>query len=129
MQGSRPKLRTDIDLRAPGLQELCACVSVFSKRPPLSFSLPPISQHLAKDYPVMFRPNSAGVFPSTTAALLRLTKNDCLRTSKSTLISTHILTSIYTHPDTQCINTHLCPAGSPLPLPSTHSHTGIQTPL
>lgn len=54
----------------------------------------------------MFRPNSAGVFPSTTTALLRLTKNDRLRTSKPTLIYIHVLTSIHTHVQTHSIKIH-----------------------
>lgn len=90
-------------------------------------SLPPISQHHAKDYPVTFRPDSAEVFPSTTTALLRLTKNDRLRTSKPMLIYTHTRPDkhLHTHTDTRYSNTHLCPAASPPPL--TFPNTCIQT--
>lgn len=85
------------------------CVCVFSETT-AEISLPPISQDRAKDYLVMFMPDSAGVFSFTTADLLRLTKNDRLRTSKPTLTHTHAAPEECTH-----TSTHLCPIISPPP--------------
>lgn len=57
----------------PGASK-CARACVFNEGTTSELPLPPISQHHAKDYPVMLGADSAWVFSYTTAALPRLTQ-------------------------------------------------------
>ena len=117
---------------------VCVCVCVFSKRPPLSFPFHLFPSIMPKITQLCSGPTVQEFSSSTTTVLLRRTKNDCLRTSKPTLIHTHTQTHIHAHIHghsnkhllTQRSHTHRCPAASPPPLPfPEHSYTDTQTPL
>lgn len=82
------EITTNVMSHTPTWTFVCWCACVFSETT-AEISFPPISQDHAKDYLVMFMADSAGVFSFTTADLLRLTKNDRLRTSKPALTHTH----------------------------------------
>lgn len=111
------------DVSHPTWTFVCWCACVFSETT-AEISFPPISQDHAKDYLVMFMPDSAGVFSFTTADLLRLTKNDRPRASKPSL--THTRTHTHTASE-EC--THLRPIISPPPTALKNTHVDTQTPL
>lgn len=99
------EITTNVMFHTPTWSFVRWCACVFSETT-AEISFPPISQDHAKDYLVMFMPDSAGVFSSTTADLLRLTKNDRLRTSKPTLTQTHTHRHLHTHSSLRRMYTH-----------------------